>query len=164
LRDSYLTKEIFEMKPSWTKVIGTALLFAATAAVSVDSMAQDKAPDATLNFSSKSAAIGVGLSWGQGTLHFDGKDYPFRLHGVDVADVGITTVNASGNVYNLHRVSDFGGNYVALSAGAAFTGGGAETAMRNDHGVVLRVRSATEGVQLKAAVEGVTIELEAPAQ
>jgi hypothetical protein len=155
------------MNPVWTKTIGVAMLVAATAAVSIDSIiaaADDKAPDATLSFSSRSAAVGVGLSWGQGTLHFHGKNYPFRLRGVDIADVGISKIDATGNVYNLDRVVDFDGNYVALSAGAALTSGGAESAMRNGRGVVIRVRSATEGVELKAAVEGMTIELEAPAR
>ena len=34
------------------------------------------------------------------------------------------------------------------------------TAMKNDRGVVIRMTSTVEGVQLKLAVEGVTIELE----
>ena len=155
------------MKTVWTKTIGATMLIAATAAVSMNAIvatAQDKAPDATLNFSGTSAAIGVGLSWGQGTLHYQGKEYPFRVKGVDVVDVGITTVKATGNVYNLARVGDFEGNYVALAAGAALNGGKGETAMRNGSGVVIRVHSATEGVALKAAVQGVTVELEASAQ
>jgi len=150
------------MKHVWTKIVAAAMLFLAFDA-SV-AMAQDKAPDATVTFSGSSAAVGVGVTWGQGTLRFRGKDYPFRLRGVDVADIGGSTINATGNVYNLARVVDFAGNYASVSAGAALTAGGAETAMRNDRGVVIRLHSTTEGAQLKAAVEGVTIELEAPAQ
>jgi hypothetical protein len=123
-------------------------------------LAQDKAPDATFRYSGATAAAGVGVSWGQGTLTFQGKDYPFRMRGFDVANVGAGKVTANGNVYNLTNVSDFAGTYAAASAGAALAGGGGATAMKNDRGVVIRMNSTTEGVQLKLALEGATIELE----
>ena len=153
------------MNRVWTKASAAAMLLATAAVLSINSAtAADGTPDATLTFSGTSAAVGVGATWGNGTLHFRGKDYAFRLRGVNVADIGVTKISATGNVYNLARVVDFAGNYAAVSAGAALTGGGGETAMRNDRGVVVRLRADTEGVQLKAAVEGVVIELESPAQ
>ena len=75
-----------------------------------------------------------------------------------------TLVTAFGNVYNLKTIADFGGTYAAASAGAALAGGGSGTAMKNDRGVVIRMTSTAEGIQLKLAVEGVTIELEGQPQ
>lgn len=151
------------MKAIWNKTVAAAMLLAATT-LSTAGLAQDKAPDATLRYSGTTAAAGVGMSWGHGTLTFQGKDYPFRLRGIDIADVGITKITATGDVYNLQRASDFAGTYGAASAGAALAAGGVGAAMKNDRGVVVRMFSTSKGVQLKAAVEGVTIELEGPAQ
>jgi hypothetical protein len=35
-------------------------------------------PDATFGLSNKSVALGVGFSWGGGTLTYKGKEYPVR--------------------------------------------------------------------------------------
>jgi len=150
------------MKQFWTRlaavvVVATASLLSIGHAVAV---AQEKAPDATFRYSGGAVGIGVGGSWGQGTLRFQGKDYSFRMRGVDLVNVGASKITASGDVHNLKSIDDFAGTYVAASAGAALAGGAASTAMKNDRGVVIRMSSAAEGVQLKLAVEGVTIELE----
>ena len=152
------------MKAIWNKTVAAAVLVAAMTTLSTAGLAQDKAPDATFRYSGAAAAVGVGVSWGHGTLTFQGKDYPFRMRGLDIADVGITKITATGGVYNLQRVGDFAGAYAAASAGAALAGGGAGAVMKNDRGVVVRMVSTSEGAQLKLAVEGVTIELEGPAQ
>jgi len=123
-------------------------------------LAQDKAPDATFRYSGGAVGIGVGGSWGHGTLRFQGKNYPFRMRGLDVGNVGASKVTASGDVYDLKNIADFSGTYAAAAAGAAIAGGGSGTAMKNDRGVVIRMVSTAEGVQFKLAVEGVTIELE----
>ena len=138
-------------------VVATASLLSIGQTVA---LAQDKAPDATFRYSGGAVGIGVGGSWGHGTLHFQGKDYPFRMRGLDLVNVGAAKVTASGDVYNLKSVADFNGTYAAASAGLAVAGGGSGTAMKNDRGVAIRMTSTTEGVQFKFAVEGVTIELE----
>jgi hypothetical protein len=141
------------------------MLVAAMAVSSISStMAADEQPDATFTFSGGSAAIGVGVTWGHGTLQYRGKDYPFRLHGVDLVDLGGGKLSGSGKVYNLNSVVDFAGNYAAAAAGASLAKGGEEIAMHNHRGVSIRLRSETKGAQLQAAVEGLTIELEAPAK
>ena len=121
---------------------------------------QDKAPDATFRYSGGAVGLGVGGSWGQGTLRFEGKDYLFRMRGLDVGNVGASKITASGDVYNLTSIADFWGTYAAASAGAVVAGGASGTAMKNDRGVVIRMTSTAEGLQFKLAVEGVTIELQ----
>lgn len=139
-------------------VVSAAALFAALSTVGI---AADK-PDATVDFSGATAAIGVGVTWGNGTLHFRGRDYPFKLQGLGVVDVGGGTLQGTGEIYNLKTVEDFAGSYAAASAGAALDKGESVTTMRNPNGVVMRVKSKTKGAELKAAIEGVTI-LMAPA-
>jgi hypothetical protein len=148
----------FSMKAAAAAVVvATASLLSIGQTVAV---AQDKAPDATFRYSGGAVGVGVGGSWGQGTLHFQGKDYPFRMRGLDLVNVGASKVTASGDVYNLKNLADFSGTYAAASAGLALAGGGSGTAMKNDRGVVIRMTSTAKGVQVKFAVEGVAIELE----
>ena len=146
----------------WTRAIVVAMLLAAAVLVSMTSrptLAANEKPDATVSFSGASAAAGVGVTWGSGTLRFNGKDYPFKLQGLSVADIGGSSIQGTGDVYNLKRVEDFAGSYAAASAAAALDKGASETTMQNPRGVVMRLRSTTKGAELKAAVEGITIEL-----
>jgi len=155
------------MKSVWTRVIAATMLLATTMVLpggSTIALAQDQAPDATFRYTGGTAAAGIGVSWGQGILTFQGKEYPFRMRGVDFGSLGGGKVSATGNVYNLKTVGAFSGTYASASAGAALAGGAAGTAMKNDRDVVIRMKSATEGVQLKLAVEGATIELDRAAQ
>ena len=74
-------------------------------------LAQEKKLSGTLKLSEGSVAVGVGLSWGGGVLTYEGKDYPFSMQGLAVADVGISRAEATGMVYNLTQLADFDGNY-----------------------------------------------------
>ena len=140
-------------------------LLAAAAAVllsasALQADAADSAPDATIDLTAGSVAAGVGVEWGKGTLHYNGKDIAVKVKGLSVARVGVSKLTASGNVYNLKDVSDFGGNYVAVAAGAALAGGGNVTAMRNDHGVVIALKSTTVGVDLDVGLKGLDVKLD----
>src|SRR5262249_3261405 len=116
-------------------------------------------PDATVRLSAGSVAVGVGFSWGSGVLHYKGKNYPFKIDGVSVGDIGATKAEATGRVYHLTKLEDFNGNYTAAAAGARVGGGGSVATMQNQSGVKLTLTSTTRGVKLKLAVEGVRIEL-----
>jgi hypothetical protein len=126
------------------------------------SMAQSDRPDATFEFSGGSVAAGIGYSWGHGTLHFQGKDYPFTANGLSIVNVGASSIKASGNVYHLTKVEDFPGNYTAISAGATVAGGGSVTAMQNQNGVVVHVAATTQGLQFTLAPSGVAFAFAGP--
>jgi hypothetical protein len=119
-------------------------------------------PDATIEYSGGSVALGVGYSWGHGILHFKGADYRFTANGLSLANVGASSVKATGTVYHLAKIEDFPGNYTGIGAGATIAGGGAVAAMRNQNGVVIHVASTTRGLQFTLAASGVAITLEAP--
>jgi len=134
-------------------VIGTLLMLSGVA------MAQDSKPDATLKLSGGSAGAGVGFSWGSGVLTYQGKNYPFKVEGLSVGNVGITVADASGQVYHLKNLQDFSGIYTSVSAGATLAGGGSVTAMRNQNGVEITLTSTTQGLNVKLAAEGMKISL-----
>ncbi len=121
---------------------------------------KDDRPDARLSLSGTSAAIGVGTTWGSGTLSYKGKTHRIRLRGLDVGGVGGARINAKGDVYHLTKLADFDGTYVAVGAGAAAGPAGAgHSLMRNEKGVVIDLATDQEGVLVKAGVDGVRLEL-----
>lgn len=122
--------------------------------------AADRTPDATFDLNGGSIAVGVGVDWAKGTLHFNGQDVPVKVKGLSLVRVGASKISATGEVYNLNEISKFVGNYSAVSAGAALAGGGSVSAMKNEHGVVMRLRSTTVGVDLDLGVKGMQISLD----
>lgn len=112
-------------------------------------------PDATLKMSEGQVALGIGYSWGKGTLSYKGKKYEFKVDGLSVVDVGITKATSAGKVYNLKKIEDFDGNYTAMAAEGTIAGGAGVTKMKNQNGVVIELVSTTKGVNLKLAAEGV---------
>jgi hypothetical protein len=117
-------------------------------------------PAATLKLSGKSVAAGVGVSWGKGTLTYKGKQHAFSVDGLSVADVGVSAIDATGNVYHLKKLEDFEGQYTAASAGAAVGGGAGVATMKNVNGVVINLRAVTRGVKFKLGADGAKFTLE----
>ena len=122
--------------------------------------AQGKQPDGTIELSEGSVAVGIGFSWGKGTLTYKGKKYPVKVEGLSVGEVGITRASARGNVYDLKKIENFNGNYTAAGAGATVGGGAGATAMKNQNGVVIELTSTTQGANLKLAASGVRLTLQ----
>ena len=115
----------------------------------------------TIRLETTEAALGIGVEWGHGTLSYGGKDHRFSIHGLELLEVGVAKVTATGTVFNLDRLEDFSGTYVALEAGAGtVVGGGGGLTMKNGKGVAITVKSDVEGVRLALAAGGLTIELE----
>ncbi|MGF1613510.1 MAG: hypothetical protein ACFCVA_06245 [Gammaproteobacteria bacterium] len=109
---------------------------------------------------SKAVALGIGYEWGSGKLTmYDGSVHEFKLSGLSVLDVGFSTIQAAGQVYNLTDPQDFAGTYVAGAAGAALVGGGSVMTLKNHKGVLMQLKSKQEGARLTLAAEGLTIEL-----
>ncbi len=116
-------------------------------------------PDATLEFNGGSVAAGVGVSWGAGVLKYKGRSYAFKVNGLSVGNVGVGKASASGEVFNLKRLEDFNGNYVAVGTGLAVAGGGTVAAMKNQNGVTIHVKSTTQGAKVTLGGAGVDIDL-----
>jgi len=116
-------------------------------------------PSATIKLSAGSVAAGIGVSWGSGTLSYKGKSYPISVTGLDVGSVGASKITATGNVYNLHSLADFDGNYATAEAGAAVGGGGGVLAMKNQNGVRVNLKATSQGVKLTIGAAGVKMEV-----
>ena len=117
-------------------------------------------PSGTVKISSKSIAVGIGVSWGTGTLIYKGKDYLFTIKGLSVMDLGASRANAVGEVYHLTKMSDFAGRYAALEGGFSLGKGESSITMKNAKGVVINLEAATEGAQLTLAGKGLSIKFQ----
>jgi hypothetical protein len=134
-------------------VLGSLIVFAHL------TLAQEKKPDATLHLSTGSVAVGIGFTWGNGVLTYQGKEYPFSIEGLSVVDVGISKAEANGTVYNLKKLEDFNGNYTGVTAGATVAGGAGATSVRNQNGVVIDLVGTSQGLKFKLSVDGVKMTL-----
>ena len=137
---------------NWLVALGCVAVFSVA-------MAAEPTPSGTVKLTSKAVAIGVGVTWGDGTLSFDGKNYPFSVEGLSVVDLGVSNITTSGEVFNLKNVADFSGNYLAGEAGIAIAGGPTDTIMKNENGVVLRLHGTQKGARLTLAAQGVTLKI-----
>ena len=121
--------------------------------------AKSRTPNATLRLTGGSVAAGVGVDWGRGTLTYQGKTYPVAVKGLSVGDVGVTSIEASGKVFNLKKLSDFDGNYTAVDAGLTAAGGAGVAAMKNQNGVTVELVSTTRGVDIALGGAGVDMKI-----
>ena len=121
--------------------------------------AESATPDATIELSGKTVAVGVGFTEATGTLRYNGNSYPVQMKGLSLAQVGASNIKATGEVYHLSNVQDVNGTYASASAGATLVDGHTETTMKNDKGVVIKMHATTEGVDLRLSVDGVSLKL-----
>jgi len=116
--------------------------------------------DGVIQLTASSVGAGVGVHWGNGKLISAGKEYPLKVEGLTVGNVGISKASALGKVYNLKSTSDIDGTYAAIGTGVSVGGGGSAITMRNANGVIIDVMTTTEGVNFTLGASGVTITLE----
>jgi hypothetical protein len=138
--------------------IGLVLLAMLLLSVAMASAADNK-PDATLKFVQRGVALGIGVSWGEGTITFKGKNYPFTIHGLSINDIGISKVNATGKVYHLKKIEDISGPYSAGGSEATMGKGVGAIMMKNQNGVAIELIVLSKGARIKLSVDGVELKL-----
>ena len=103
----------------------------------------------------------VGVGGGSGILHFRGHRYPFRVSGMSVGfTIGASTTEFTGHALNMRSPSDIQGTYSVIGAGGALAAGAGGVQLRNEKGVILQLAGGKVGVELSAAVGGVTVALQ----
>jgi hypothetical protein len=122
---------------------------------------QDRRPDARLRFSSFAIGLLFGFNQGEGSLEFAERQYPFKISGITLATVGISQVNAIGQVYRLRQPADLAGRYFAVAGGLTVIQGGGNTVLRNEKGVTLYLQNVQQGLDLTLGGGGFSIEMTA---
>jgi hypothetical protein len=119
-------------------------------------------PEGTLKITRRTVSPGVGVEWGQGVLTYNGQDYPFSYRAGGTfrhVDTEMTTVELSGQVFELKNIEDFAGRYHKVEAEGPATGGGSRVTMKNQKGVVVNGFSRVEGRKFDLTREGLDVEL-----
>jgi hypothetical protein len=146
-----------------------AIVLASTVAVAAEGassasppVAEGSIPSGYVWLSGGVVAVGIGYSWGHGTLYNskDQKQYKFKISGVSVADVGAAGISAEGEVYNLATPADLSGDYSAVTAGVTVIEGGSVAYLKNDKGVVIKLHSQTGGIRFNLSASGMHVTLQ----
>ena len=102
----------------------------------------------------------VGVGGGEGVLVFRGKRYPFTVSGMSLGfTIGASTAKFVGRALNLRGPASIEGTYSAIGAGGALAAGAGGVQLQNANGVILQLSGPRVGVEVSAAVAGVTIRL-----
>jgi len=121
--------------------------------------AEEEKPDAILQLSQSSLALVLGYTWGSGSLAYADKTYRVEVDGFSVLAIGFVKAEATGEVFNLKKVEDFNGTYMAASIEGTVVAGAGATTMQNQNGVVIKLFTTTEGLNVKVSPEGVRLNL-----
>ena len=131
--------------------------FAADSAPPKQVTAEDLAktpPSATFEFEGTQLRLLIGGSSGKGVLRFQGKEYPFTAKSLSVGGVGVAETHAVGDVRYLNNLNDFAGVYTGLTIGATVVKGKGAATFQNNKGVVVSVKSKSDGAALSLGVSG----------
>ena len=115
-------------------------------------------PSATLTLHQVDVALLLNAGWGGGTLHYHG-EHPFKIKGLGVGGIGVSKLEARGNVFHLKQLSDFTGVYGAAQAGAV--AGDAQLHggiwLQNPAGVQIHLVPTRQGVSLNLSADGMLV-------
>jgi hypothetical protein len=131
------------------KTLGS-LFLAAALLTTMPAMAGEKSsPEGTVAIDETQFSLIVGGSAGGGKLVYRGGEHDFKLSGLSVgANVGAAKVSAVGEVYHLTDLANFPGTYTKFDASATLGGGVGALYLKNEKGVVMKLTSRNQGLQL----------------
>jgi hypothetical protein len=117
-------------------------------------------PDGSVQMRQIQAAyIGSG-SAGSGTLEYRGSTYPFTVGGLGIGGIGVSEIQAEGEVYNLRDIRQFPGAYAQGRYGFALgTKSGGDLWLKNASGVVMHLHAKREGLMLSLGGDAIVISM-----
>jgi hypothetical protein len=117
-----------------------------------------KTPDGTVEIQQVQVAyIGSG-SRGSGTLNYRGRSYPFSVGGLGIGGIGASTIEATGEVYDLPDVTRFPGIYGQGRYGFAIGRRSAgDLWLQNEAGVIMHLKAQRTGLILSLGGDAVRI-------
>jgi len=143
------------MKKSF-KALVCAVVLGFAGAASLPTASQAETGSVRVVFTKGGFIIGVG--GGNGVLTFRGHRYPFTVSGMSFgATIGASTTEVVGVARHLRSPGDLAGTYSAIGAGIAIAGGAGGVVLQNARGVVLELHGVRVGLEVSAAIGGVTI-------
>jgi hypothetical protein len=115
--------------------------------------ARAETPSARLDMEEVEVSLLLSAGWGHGSLFYEG------THGFKLKGLGVSKLEAYGNVFRLTKLADFSGAYGAARAGAV--AGDAQLKgglwMENPAGVQIHMVPRRSGLALSLGADGVVI-------
>jgi hypothetical protein len=106
------------------------------------------------------AFIGSG-NLGGGTLFLKGKSYPFTIGGLGIGGIGVSKMEAEGEVYDLTDPADFPGAYAqgryGMAVGELSSG---QLWLQSTRGVGIHLRAKRTGLALALGADAVFIDFD----
>ena len=117
-------------------------------------------PDGTIEMHEVQAAYLASGSGGAGVLSFRGVEYPFDVGGAGVGGIGLSTIEATGEVYNLRDLGQFPGTYGQARYGFAIgTASAGDLWLQNEAGVIMHLKAKRTGLMLSLGGDAVVISM-----
>ena len=138
--------------------LAVALLFGATAAFAA--APKDKPLSGTITIEQVQIAWMVSGNLGGGKLQFKDKTYDFTIGGLGVGGIGVSKIEATGEVYGLSKIEDFSGAYGQARYGAV--AGDASTGalwLENSRGTVIHLKAKRKGLALALGADAIYVNL-----
>ena len=141
--------------------ISVMVMVLATAAIGIVLPAaaeEELVKSATLTMTSWKVAFIGSAGQSKGELTYQGKKRSFKMTGLGIGGIGISTSSATGVVYNMKTADDFLGSYTSGRSG--ITLGDNEFVkdkmmwLKNEKGVSIKLTTDKEGVELNLGVDG----------
>jgi len=124
-------------------------------------MAQNDKPSGTLKVEQVQVAFLWSVNLGGGSLQYKGKTYKFTIGGLGIGGIGASSINATGEVFDMTDLSQFEGVYGQARYGfAAGTNSSGELWMQNPKGVRIKLKAERRGLALSLGADGVAIILD----
>ncbi len=138
-----------------------AVITALTTAGSVDAQDKPQKITGTIEFHELQVAyIGSG-TMGHGTLFFQGNSYPIKVAGLGIGGIGLSEIQAHGDVYGLENIEDFEGLYGEAQTGYALGDqSSGEMWLQNPNGVIIHLDTKRDGLMLSFGAEGLNIQMD----
>jgi hypothetical protein len=154
-----------KLAPAKALAIAAIALSTALGTVSASSLAdqQTLTQTDTAIIEMKVGKIGflIGVSRGDGRVFYNGREAGLEVNGLRVGlTIGASFANMRGEAYNLKRLEDIAGTYVAAQASVvAVKGGGQNLVLVNEHGVRLVLWGEQKGLDASLDAGGMVISL-----
>jgi hypothetical protein len=126
--------------------------------LSLASQARAETPSGRLDMDAVEISMLLSAGWGNGTLFYAGT-HRFKIKGLGVGGVGVSKLEAYGNVFRLTKLSDFSGAYAEARAGAVAGDEQLQGGMWlvNPAGVQIHLVPRRSGLALSLGADGVAI-------
>jgi hypothetical protein len=158
-----MTKQISKLTMSRLALASVCCLCLAGCAGSValgPDAVKGKTPDGFIEMHEVQAAYMASGSGGGGVLSFRDVQYPFDVGGVGVGGIGLSTIEATGEVYNLRDLGQFPGTYGQARYGFAIgTASAGDLWLQNEAGVIMHLKAKRTGLMLSLGGDAVVIKM-----